>query len=83
MSSEVKKVALMKILFEDPRFHARRHGLHSDMYTYDEPRDLLMEQAPIKDGERAVDGSARELAEQFAEQPSHESEQRPWLEYAQ
>ena len=79
VSNETKKVASMKIPFQDSRLPVRRQGLHSDKYIYDELRALLMEQASIKDGERAVKGSIGE----FIETPlPQECDQGSWLEGA-
>lgn len=58
---EIKKVVLMKILFDDLRLCVRRQELHSDNFSYDDLRALLMERASIKDEERAVKGSLEVL----------------------
>lgn len=78
VADEIKKVTLMKILFEELRLHVRRRGFLSDRYSYDEVRAFLMEKVATKDEEKAARGSLRNAEESKTEHDG--TEQGMWLE---
>ena len=71
----------MTVLFEDLRLHVRRHGLHTSRHAYGELPPCLMEEATIKDEERAIAGSMKQLEEDRCENIPHD--QRQWVEDAE
>lgn len=67
----------MKVLFEEFGLYARRRGLHTDKHMYDDFSSCLVEQASIKDDEKAARGALKQM-EEVREEPA-EFDQGQWV----